>query len=164
MQATIHTERLSLHLLQASDAEFIRKLVNTAGWLRFIGDRNVHSSEDAIAYIGNISAAQHLTYWVVRIKERDVSVGVITFIKRTYLEHFDIGFAFLPEYTGQGYAYEAAREILSLVSQQPEYATVLATTLPDNVSSIRLLTKLGLRFCRKIDVGSDQLHVYSNAI
>jgi RimJ/RimL family protein N-acetyltransferase len=106
---------------------------------------------------------QNLYYWVVCLKDNLAPIGIITFMKRTYLDHFDIGFAFLPQYNGKGYAYEAAKEVLSIVSEMPEHSIVLATTLPDNISSIRLLTKLGLCFVREIEVGSEKLYVYSNA-
>jgi hypothetical protein len=39
----------------------------------------------------------------------------------------------------------------------------MATTVPDNLSSIKLLTKLGLHFDKEIEVESEKLRVYSNA-
>jgi ribosomal-protein-alanine N-acetyltransferase len=157
------TERLSLNALTAEDCDFIQELVNTKGWLQFIGDRNIHSKEDAINYINKINATLNFYYWVVRFIETDEPIGIISFIKRNYLEHFDIGFAFLPQYSGKGYAYEAAKEFLSIVSSKPEHSIVVATTLPENASSIKLLTRLGLDFDKEIEVGSEKLHVYSNA-
>lgn len=163
MQNKHSTERLTLALLTVDDHEFIRSLVNTSGWIEFIGDRNVHSTDEAIAYINRIRNTPELFYWVVRVKKEDTPIGIISFLKRSYLEHFDIGFAFLPDYNGVGYAYEAAKEILSTVSKDPAYHTILATTIPRNVSSIKLLTKLGLHFEREIDLAQEKLHLYSSA-
>ena len=84
-------------------------------------------------------------------------------MKRDYLEHFDIGFAFLPQHSGKGYAYEAANEVLSMAGLNPEYATVLAIAKPDNVRSISLLTKLGLRFEKVMEVEGEKVHIYSNS-
>ena len=98
----------------------------------------------------------------MRLKDTPTPLGIISFLKRHYLEHFDIGFAFLPEYNGCGYAYEAAEKVLSIASQQAEYSTILATTIPQNIASIKLLNKLGLHFEREIEVANDILHVYSN--
>jgi len=159
---TITTERLSLELMTIQDHPFMRELMNTQGWLTFIGDRNIHSDEDAIAYINKINNTANFTYWMVRLKQPGKSIGVISFLKRNYLQHFDIGFAFLPEYCGQGFAYEAAAEVLSIVKRLPAYATVLATTIPANVSSIKLLTRLGFRFEKEIEEGGNELHVYAN--
>lgn len=157
------TDRLSLEILTTRHWAFIRELVNTEGWLRFIGDRNVLSHEDAIAYINKINNTPNLTYWIVCLKETNAPIGIITFLKRNYLEHFDIGFAFLPAYNRQGYAYEAAREVLSHVTQMPEHRIVLATTISENASSIMLLKKLGFHFEKKVDTGGLELEVYSNA-
>ncbi|MBL7784269.1 MAG: GNAT family N-acetyltransferase, partial [Saprospiraceae bacterium] len=78
--------------------------------------------------------------------------------------HFDIGFAFLPEHQGQGYATEGARAVLDIASGLPEYQLVLATLLPDNAHSIKVLERLGLRFERTMEVGGDVLHIYSTAV
>lgn len=161
MQAKYHTDRLLLDLITLDDHDFVRELVNTKGWIEFIGDRNVHSKDEAVAYINKILSMQNLTYWVVRIKETNTPVGIVSFLKRAYLEHFDIGFAFLPEYFGKGYAYEAANAILSKASQHPDHSTILATTFPQNIASIKLLTKLGLRFDQEIEFENEKLHVYS---
>jgi ribosomal-protein-alanine N-acetyltransferase len=163
MQNTISTKRLNLNLLTLDDRDFIIKLVNSKGWLEFIGDRNVHSTEDAIAYISKIVNTQNVFYWVVRLKDKNTPIGIISFLKRAYLKNFDIGFAFLPEYNGNGYAYEAAKEILSMVSKVPGYYPVLATTVPQNVHSIKLLVKLGLHFEKEIEVEKQVLLIYSNS-
>lgn len=162
MQNNISTSRLSLHLLTAEDYNFIISLVNSNGWIEFIGDRNIHSKEDALAYINKILNSQNLYYWVVSIKDENIPVGIISFMKRDYLENFDIGFAFLPEFHGYGYAYEAAREILSMVAAIKENHPILATTIPGNVNSIKLLTKLGMRFEKELEVDNEKLHIYSN--
>ena len=54
MQNKYTTARLVLDNVAPGDAEFILRLVNTAGWLRFIGDRNIRTAEDARAYVQKI--------------------------------------------------------------------------------------------------------------
>jgi [ribosomal protein S5]-alanine N-acetyltransferase len=161
MQNKIVTQRLCLNWLAPEDADFVLLLLNTKGWITFIGDRNVHSKEDAVAYITKICNTQNLFYWVVKLKKDNTPVGIISFLKRSYLNNFDIGFAFLPQFNGQGYAFEAAAKVLSVVSKKQKYYPVLATTVPQNVHSIKLLTKLGLRFEKTIEVENEQLHIYT---
>jgi RimJ/RimL family protein N-acetyltransferase len=163
MQHTIITSRLILNMLSLEDHDFVLRLVNSEGWIEFIGDRNVHTKEDAIAYINRIISTQNLFYWVVRIKEENTSIGIISFLKRAYLEHFDIGFAFLPEFTNNGFAYEASKEVLSVVNKMTEYSSVLATTIPQNVNSIKLLNKLGFHFEKQMEVENKNLHIYRNS-
>jgi len=164
MQSPIFTGRLSLNVVTENDHEFMMELVNTNGWLQFIGDRNVHSKEDAIGYIKKVNATENLTYWVVRLKDDQTPVGVVSFIKRKYLDHFDIGFAFLPDHNGKGYAYEAASEVLAIASKMPQHATIVATTIPGNINSIKLLNKLGLHFDKEIEIDNEKLNLFSNAV
>ena len=118
MQKSITTERLILNRLTLADQDFIQRLVNSKGWIEFIGDRDVHTKDDAITYINKINASKNIFYWVVRIQENNTAIGIISFLKRAYLENFDIGFAFLPEFCNHGYAFEASKEVLALVSKK----------------------------------------------
>ncbi|MEP7191174.1 MAG: GNAT family N-acetyltransferase, partial [Roseiflexaceae bacterium] len=55
----LETERLILRRLSAEDAAFMLELLNDPGWLRFIGDRGVHTLEDARDYILNGPVAMY---------------------------------------------------------------------------------------------------------
>lgn len=156
------TGRLELSPITTGDAGFVQQLVNTEGWLSFIGDRQIHSQEAAVLYIRKIMDNPDYYYWVVRIKNEERATGIITFLKRDYLEHFDLGFAFLPEYEGRGFAFEAAACILAAVKADREsYPRVLATTLPGNVRSIGLLEKLGFKKEAEITENGDLLLLYA---
>ncbi len=111
MQKELISDRLKLSLITTDDHAFLQELVNTDGWIKFIGDRNIHSTEDANNYINKLISTNENFYWVVRIIENLKSIGVITLVKRNYLDHYDLGFAFLPSGQGKGYAQEAANII-----------------------------------------------------
>src|SRR5687768_16703613 len=53
MTYILETSRLRLRLLTYDDAAFIVRLMNTPGWLAFIGDRDVRSEEAARSYLRN---------------------------------------------------------------------------------------------------------------
>ncbi len=108
MKTIYKTDRLLLKKLKPGDAHFIFELVNSPGWIKFIGDRNIKTMEDAGKYIRRILSDGLIHYWVVYLQEPQMAIGLITFIKRSYLDHSDIGFAFLPAHAKQGYAFEAA--------------------------------------------------------
>jgi ribosomal-protein-alanine N-acetyltransferase len=156
----METARLALSRLTLEHAAFILELLNTEGWLRNIGDRNVHTLEDAQKYIMKIQENENIRYWAVRLKEEKAEIGIITLIKRDYLEQHDIGFAFLPRYAKQGYAREAAQTVMDWWLEHAEPKNILATTIKDNHNSIRLLEKLGLHFLKTIVVGEDELLLY----
>ncbi len=160
MQPIIITSRLLLKPLASNDNGFILELVNSEGWLKYIGDRNINSLEDASVYIQKVNSNSLITYWVAKLKEANNSIGIITFIKRSYLDHYDIGFAFLPKFTNNGYAFEATKAVLSQIIQQQVHTNILAITVPENKDSIRLLEKLGFRPDNEIEVEDEKLHVY----
>jgi RimJ/RimL family protein N-acetyltransferase len=157
---SFETERTSARPLNLDDCAFILELVNTKGWLSFIGDRNIHSETDARFYVQRMLDNPDITYWVVRLREKTIPIGIITLIQREYLDFFDIGFAFLPEYTHQGYAFESSALVLSSLLNSGEYPVILATTIPQNTDSVKLLSKLNFNFEKEISINKEVLHLY----
>lgn len=161
MEITLTSERLSLRLLQPADADFIYQLVNTPEWIKFIGDRNVTSKARAEGFVQSVMDNANVNYWVVRLKDGSVPVGIVSLVKRDYLDFHDVGFAFLPEHTRKGFAYEASRILLRHLAEENLFPKILATTIKDNSSSIALLEKLGFRFDKQIENGGEELFVYA---
>ncbi len=144
----IETERLILREYTLGDAPFIFKLMNSEGWLKNIGDRNINSTEDAEVYIQKnyLSSYEKNGFgpFLVLLKETGEPIGSSGLYKRENLEHPDVGFAFLPEFANKGYAYESAQAVMEYASEKLKLQTIVGITLPENSSSIKLLKKLGL--------------------
>ena len=81
-------------------------------------------------------------------------------IKRDYLPNHDIGFAFLPQYCGKGYAFEATKAVIDELSKMSFHSILQAITIKDNHSSIKLLERTGFKFERMIKIENDELAVY----
>ncbi|MEO6686352.1 MAG: GNAT family N-acetyltransferase [Dyadobacter sp.] len=160
----ITTDRLVIKPLSTNDDNFILELVNTEGWIKFIGNRNIGSPTEANAYIQKVLGNKNLFYWVVKLVDDQQAIGIVTFIKRDYLEHHDIGFAFLPTFSKNGYAYEATHAVLNKLIMEQKLLYILATTVPENESSIRLLKKVGLVFEKEIEIENEKLHVYGASL
>lgn len=157
----ISTERLFIADINLNDAGFILELLNTAGWKQFIGDKNVNNKEEAIAHIRKIIDNPDFDYFIVRLKQGNLPIGMVSMIKRDYLDHHDIGFAFLPLYNGKGYAFEAASAVLNHPSTLAANTRILATVLMHNSHSIRLLERLGLVLDNKIKIEDRELFLYA---
>jgi [ribosomal protein S5]-alanine N-acetyltransferase len=158
--STILTQRLRLEPICSADSAFIYALLNSPDWIKFIGDRKILSLEDAGQYIDRIVNNPDTQIWCMKLCD-DTSVGIISFIKRAYLPHHDLGFALLPEYYHHGYAKEAAEGMLIFQKKEFKHQTILATTLADNFSSIGLLEKLGFGFEKKIEFEEVELLLFS---
>lgn len=142
------TARLVLSRLTTDDSAFVLELVNEPSWLRFIGDRNVHSLDEAAGYLARGPLASYeangFGLYLVCVKESGEPAGMCGLIRRDALPHPDIGFAFSPRHWGRGYAHEAAAAVMEH-ARELGIATVLAIVNPDNERSIALLGKLGMR-------------------
>jgi RimJ/RimL family protein N-acetyltransferase len=156
----LETDRLSLDIIRIPDSSFLQQLVNTKGWLRFIGDRNVHSDADAVRYIQRMMEP-HATVHVVRLRASGQPIGITTLIKRPHLDFPDIGFALLPEFEGKGFSFEASHCLMQYIEQKGELASILAITLKDNPRSISLLERLGLSYERTINQEGEKLMLFS---
>lgn len=61
------------------DAGFIFELVNSEGWLEFIGDRDILSESAAEAYIHKLRDRANSYYNVFELKGTKKVIGTITF-------------------------------------------------------------------------------------
>ena len=128
------------------DAKFIVELVNSEGWLKFIGDRNISNTTDAQKYIQKILDTDDFYYNVFEHKESQKAIGIVTLLKRENERYHDIGFALLPEFEKNGYTIEASKKYLEEIERTDQYENVIAITMSENQKSIRLLKKLGLEY------------------
>ena len=155
----LETERLILRRLSIDDAEFVLELLNEPSFLRYIGDRGVRNLEDAAQYILNRLVTSYerngFGLYLVELKESGIPIGISGLVKRDTLPDADIGFAFLPAYWSQGYAFESAAAVMNYARDVLGLNRILAITSPDNESSARLLGKIGLRYERLIKLSED---------
>ncbi|MEZ4793129.1 MAG: GNAT family N-acetyltransferase [Gelidibacter sp.] len=154
------TERLLISKFTLDDAPFFKELVNTPNWLKYIGDRNVKTIEDARNRIENGHLKSYETngfgfYKLLLKKEQNKPIGTCGLIKRDTLEHVDIGFAMLPDYEKKGFGYEASIAVMDLAKIQFKLDKIVAITLESNLNSIKLLQKLGLTYEKTVKPFAD---------
>ena len=66
------------------------------------------------------------------------------------VDEVEVGYGFYPEFWGRGLATEIATACLAFARSQLELRSVVAITLPANVRSQRVMTKVGLVYERDI--------------
>lgn len=150
----LETDRLILRRFSTEDADFILELLNEPSWLRFVGDKGVRTVDDAREYIlkGPVNSYERFGFgmYLTELKRGGTPIGMCGLMKRESLTDVDIGFAFLPKYWGNGYAYESAAAVMAHAKSAFGLNRILAVTTPDNHGSIKVLEKLGLRFDRMV--------------
>jgi RimJ/RimL family protein N-acetyltransferase len=153
------TERLRLRRLVLDDAPFILRLVNDPSWLEFIGDKGVRTEDGARKYLEQGPLDMYARFgfglYLVQLRDGSVPIGICGLIKRESLADVDIGFAYLPEFRGRGYAHEAALAVMAHASRDHSIRRLVAITAPKNEKSIRLLARLGMTLEESIDLPRD---------
>ena len=159
----LETERLFLRRFSSANAEFILELLNQPSFLRYIGDKAVRNTVDAINYIqsGPVASYERFGFglYLVELKDTAEPIGMCGLLKRDSLLDVDVGFAFLPAYWSRGYAFEAAAAVMNYGREVLGLRRIVAITSLDNEASMRLLEKLGLKSEGLIKLAEDQPEV-----
>ncbi len=162
------TERLILKPAEVQDADFFLELYNMPSFIQYIGDRNLRTKEDAENYIKNrfLPQIEKLGFgnYVVILKEDNSKIGAVGIFEREGLDVLDIGFSFLPNYEGKGFAYESANKLKEVAATDFGVQKISAITTKDNFSSQKLIEKLGLKFQKMVTIPNDdaELMYYEN--
>jgi RimJ/RimL family protein N-acetyltransferase len=162
------TQRMLLVEASLDDSSFFMELMNSPNWIQFIGDRGIRTDKDAEKYIEDSLINSYIEngfgLYIMCLKDSGMPIGICGFVKRTYLDHPDIGFAILPKYEGKGYAYEAAMATVSFGKSRLKLKNILAVTTEENRKSRNLLVKMGLVEIGKIrpDNGKKEFLLFSD--
>ncbi len=156
----VETPRLALRRLTEDDAPFMLALLNDAAFLRYIGDRNVRTEDEARAYIRTGAMASYAQHghglYLVTSKETGEPIGTCGILRRETLPDPDLGFAFAPEHRAKGYGREAAAAVLEYARNSLGMTRMAAIVSPDNEPSLRALTRLGFAFERMVRMKEDE--------
>jgi len=155
----IETDRLRLRQATLDDAAFALAVYNSPGFIEFVGDRGLRTTDDAKAYVEkNLMgsyAKNGFGLYVVELKGTGEAVGICGLVDRPGLDAPDIGFTFLPDHMRMGYGFESAAAVLDYGRTKLDMDRILAIVDPKNTKSIGLIEKLGLVFDREIQLPGD---------
>ena len=150
----IQTKRLTLSKFTIKDAPFFYNLVNDPDWIKYIGDRKIKTILDAEAYLENniISSYEKFGFgfYVVRLTEENTPIGMCGLIKRDWMDYVEIGYAFLAQFRGKGYAIESSIATKEYAKEKFKIGSLAAITDINNEKSGNLLNRLGFKFSKLI--------------
>ena len=142
----ITTSRLLLRLPEQDDRNWIFALNHDPLWLRFIGNRGVHTLKDARVYIDNVHKhfdSNGYGLFVIEDRLTGEALGMCGLINRGIFSSPDLGFALLSEAHGKGVALEACQAVVEYARDELGCDYLTAMTHLENVCSQALLNKLG---------------------
>ena len=146
----LETERLNLRRLTLADAGLMLAVWNDPAFLEHVGDRGIYTlpaAEDALKK-GAFKLYEEFGYGPFRValRQNDEAIGTCGLFRREGFDDADIGWSILPEYCGKGYAREAASAVLQYAWDTVGLTRLIAFISAENLPSIGLAKKLGLRY------------------
>ncbi len=146
------TERLMLREFHPeSDAEPMFLLNEDPEVMKYTGDKRFTSVEDSLQFLRNYSDYEKngIGRWTAELKSTGEILGWCGLKFHNQEGFIDIGYRLFQKYWNQGYATESAFEALKYGFQVKNYNEIIGRAHHENLASIRVFEKLGMR---KIDV------------
>lgn len=151
---TIDTGRLILRTFTLDDAEAWLPLISLPDIIRYTGESPASSVEQAREVLRTRPLRDYAMHGYGRMAVIEKSSGrLVGFSGLKYLEDLgevDVGYRFLPDCWGKGYATESARLLMEQGRLVQGITRFVGMAHPDNRASIKVLEKLGLVFERAI--------------
>jgi len=154
MKLILETDRLQLREFVEEDAEWFFRLNSDPAVLRFVPDKQLSSVEQARQILIDHPIADYRKYGFGRgaciLKSTGEPIG---FAGSKYLEELgevDVAYRLLPAHWSKGLATEAARASVRFGFTELGLKRIIALVMPENIASVRVLEKTGLRYVETI--------------
>lgn len=141
------TKRLVLRAKTVEDAEAFYELMSDPEVMRFTGDEPIGSVEEGREAIANYPDFETVGYgrWGCYLRGEQTLCGFCGLKYLDDLEEVDLGYRFLPRYWGAGLATEACEACVRFGFEILGLQRIIALVLPENLVSIRVLQKVGMK-------------------
>lgn len=159
MNAIIETERLLLRTWLPKDIEPYYLINQDPKVIEYLlGPLSQEKVETFITRANTQQKERGFTLWAVELKESQHLIGFIglnyTDWESKFTPAVEIGWRLGSQYWNKGYATEGAKAALKYGFEKMGLNEIISFTVPENVRSIQIMKKIGL----KRDVHSDFSH------
>ncbi|WP_336517697.1 GNAT family N-acetyltransferase [Pollutibacter soli] len=160
---TIYTDRLELRPTNENDLDIFFTLITNPYVRKYLLDDeilNMDQVKDFLDISINQFNSSHYGLWLIESRETHHAMGFTGL-----WQFFDEGqpqllYALLPQYTGYGFAIEAASAIVNYVFTELKFEQLIASCDEPNQSSQRLAEKLGMTRDKIADRKDKRLYYY----
>lgn len=143
----IHSERLMMHPVSDNDVESLLDVFRDPAVRRYLLDDSLVSLEwvhNEIASSNKRFAMGGAGMWMIRLMEATMIVGFVGFREFFDPPRLQLLYGLLPEYWGQGFAFEAARRICDHAFGELNFSRIEAAMDTPNERSVAVVEHLGL--------------------
>ncbi len=147
---TLETERLLLRHWRDEDLDAFHRLNSDEQVMRFFPFRRSRAeAANALERFGNIVAEDGFGWCAVTQRSTGKVVGFSGLSKVNFKAPFtpavEIGWRFLPEHWGNGYATESASSLIAHGFSDLDLAEIVAFAVPANTASTKIMERIGMR-------------------
>jgi ribosomal-protein-alanine N-acetyltransferase len=174
MKVILETDRLLLREYVEDDAEAFFKLNTDPEVLRFVPDKALLTVEQARQILIEHPIADYRKYGFGRgaciLKSTGEQIGFAGLKYLDELGEVDVAFRLLPAHWGVGLATEAALasvrygfdkvRLKSAAGRNRRVRTIIGLVMPQNIASVRVLEKTGLRYADNVSFWGHQFSKY----
>jgi RimJ/RimL family protein N-acetyltransferase len=149
MDIVIETERLLLRCFTSSDTKLIYELNLDPDVTRYTGDP-IRDLTHAAEVLENTILPQYSLYnygrWAVHLKKGKEFIGWCGLKARPERNEIDLGYRFLKDHWGNGYATEASYACLKYGFETLHLPRIVGRAMPENIGSVIVLEKCGMEY------------------
>ncbi len=145
----IETERLLLRDKTPDDVGFMHRLLSDPAVMRYVGEGRPRGLEEVRAGLEKHIAHQQahgFSLWLVLERAAGEPIGDCGLMHLEEGPEVEVGYRFVPEAWGRGYATEAAEASLAYGFDVLGLDEIVAVAYPDNAASRRVMEKIGMRY------------------
>ena len=148
MLPIFETERLRLRPPRESDLDNIYRLGSSSVVMRYITNGKTQNMEEAKADLEKrIKASTRIFgYWITEERESGEFIGWLALKRLDQSDEVEVGYRFLENAWGKGYATEGSRQLLDYAFRHLNLPKVVAIALKENKASTRVMEKLGMQY------------------
>lgn len=165
MKKIIETARLILRPFTIDDVDAFYEVNKNPNVTRYTGDGTITSKAMVEASLRNNTLSDYKKYGYGRFAViHKADNKLIGFSGLKYLEDLketDIGYRFLEEYWGKGFATESSRVCMDYGFNELNLGRIIGLVFPENVASVHVLKKLGLQFEKQVQLEEGTLDYYA---
>lgn len=163
MSTIFETKRLIVRRFTADDYDNYYLLQGDPEVMRYIRPVKTRKESDAKFEETILYAAAHpyLGQWAVVEKHSGNFIGSFVIIPiPDDIERIQLGYSFLPEYWGKGFATEVTREGVNYFYNKTPLTEIYGVTETPNIASQKVLLKNGFQFFEKKMEGEKELLIF----
>lgn len=164
MHIIFETPRLILRRFTEADAPLVYELNSRPEVTKYVHEAKIQDEAHALQVIRNIILPQYennLGRWAMHTRDQNKFIGWCGLKYLAEENEIDLGYRLHPFAWGQGYATEAAAQTLEHGFKTLQLTEIIGKAHAENIGSINVLQKIGMRFIKDIVEDNCPVTVYA---